>query len=106
MIVYNDVPYIIRDGRGSIIDANLIPNGKILTFGGDLVPIPPTLTELPQNDSVKKGTDQIFLRGRVTEPVASGRGATSKGTDQQVIIGRNRAEGSQKVTGSGTTPRK
>ena len=37
---YNGRPFLIRNGRATLIDATLVPNGKILTNDGRLVGMP------------------------------------------------------------------
>ena len=37
---YNGRPFLIRNGRATLIDATLVPNGKILTNDGKLVGMP------------------------------------------------------------------
>lgn len=44
---YRGQAYLLRNGRAALVDDTLVPEGKILTRAGGLVPMPPELTGRP-----------------------------------------------------------
>ncbi len=106
VVFYNGLPYLIRNGRASLIDATLVPQGQILTAEGKLAPFPSTFTAFP-SVPVRKGTEQQTLSGAQPIIPAETTNTTpvAKGTDQQTLINPPRATTSKK-NGSGALLRK
>ena len=105
IVFYKGLPYLIRNGRASLIDATLVPEGQLMTHEGKLVPMPTTFTAFPATPAMK-GTDQQTRSG--VQPIVPGDTAppVQKGTDQQTLINPPRALPQSKTTGTGTVPRK
>ncbi|MGV3660227.1 MAG: hypothetical protein ACO1TE_08575 [Prosthecobacter sp.] len=69
---YHGQTYLLRNGRAALVDGTLVPEGKVLTRAGRLVPMPPELSGRPESrtqiapaassDAVQDGI--VHTRGR------------------------------------------
>ena len=63
IVFYNGRPFVIRNGRATLIDATLVPNGQILLHDGRLVALPKNYAGVPQGT-----TQPVTQQGQPAQP--------------------------------------
>lgn len=89
---YHGQTYLLRNGRAALVDATLVPEGKVLTRAGRLVPMPPELTGRPEarNQITPSATSDAVQDGIVH---MRGQSYLVRGTTLQTIDSRLIPEG-------------
>jgi len=101
IVFYNGRPYLIRNGRASVIDATLVPEGQILTNNGQFVPIPATYNGMQQGQNgVQPGIGQrpgtVSTNGNVAP--------ASPGANSAAVLRDGRVGGDTPNPAAGTSP--
>lgn len=106
IVFYNARPFMIRNGRASLIDATLVPQGQILTHDGRFVPLPLNYGGFAQSTQAAMQPapqSQPILQGQPTVQGPTAVSPNQPATAQGTIGVSPQAAGTNPGTATGNT---